>query len=115
MNRYEEMRQRQQEEFNQFPMQFAFTMEQFEAGMKKLGLKLTDADKIYKTAGGGFYRKEDSPRLKKMMDRFDREFQDAIAADKTGDGFIYEMFYAELVNHEYGYTGATGELLNERV
>ena len=29
----------------------------------------------------------------------------AIAEDKTGEGFIYEMFFCELDNHEYGYTG----------
>lgn len=48
-------------------------------------------DKIYKAPGGGFYRREDSPRLKEMMDRFDRELEKAIATDETGDGFIYEM------------------------
>lgn len=30
--------------------------------------------------------------------------QDAIAADKTGNGFIYDMFLYELANHEYCIT-----------
>lgn len=93
-------------------MKFAFTQQQFEGGMRELGLEPTDTDKIYKSVGGGFYRKEDSPRLKEMMDRFDKEIQDAIAADKTGEGFIYEMFYYELSNHEYGYTGELDEALD---
>lgn len=112
MNRYAELKNRQQKEFNAFPMKFAFTQQRFEAGMKELGLEPTDTDKIYKSVGGGFYRKEDSPRLKEMIDRFDREVQDAIAADKTGEGFIYEMFYNELLNHEYGYTGELDETLD---
>ena len=33
-----------------------------------------------------------------------KERDEAIAADKTGDGYIYEMFLCELRNHEYGYT-----------
>lgn len=104
MNRYEELKQRQQAEFDAFPMQFAFSDRQFAEAMAALGLSPTDTDKVYKAPGGGIYRREDGHRLKAMMDRFDRELQDAIAADGTGDGFIYEMFLYELDAHEYGYT-----------
>lgn len=104
MNRYADLKQRQQEEFNAFPMQYAFSKQQFTEGMAALGLTPADTDKIYKAPGGGFYRREDGPRLKVMMDRFDREQQEAIAGDRTGDGFIYEMFLYELESHEYGYT-----------
>lgn len=112
MNRYADMKRRQQQEFGAFPMQFAFNDRQFAEGMAALGLEPTDTDKVYKAPGGGFYRKEDGPRLKEMMDRFDRELQSAIAADETGDGFIYEMFLAELNNHEFGYTMDTEEALD---
>ena len=112
MNRYEDLKQRQQQEFSAFPMQYAFSNRQFAEGMAALGLEPTDTDKVYKAPGGGFYRKEDGPRLKEMMDRFDRELQSAIAADETGDGFIYEMFLAELNNHEFGYTMDTEEALD---
>ncbi len=112
MNRYAELKQRQQEEFEAFPMQFAFSDRQFAEGMAKLGLKPTDTDKVYAAPGGGFYRREDSQRLKAMMDRFDRELQEAIAGDETGEGFIYEMFLYELNNHEFGYTRDTEEALD---
>ena len=104
MNRYADLKQRQQEEFNAFPMQYAFSDRQFNQAMAALGLDLTDTDKVYRVPGGGFYRREDGPRFKEMLDRFDRELQEAIAADQTGDGFIYEMFLYELDAHEYGYT-----------
>ena len=112
MNRYADLKQRQHEEFSAFPMQFAFSNKQFAEGMAALGLKPTDTDKIYKAPGGGFYRREDGPRLKEMMARFDQELESAIAADETGDGFIYEMFLYELNNHEYGYTMDTEETLD---
>ena len=112
MNRYAELKRRQQAEFSAFPMQFAFSDRQFAEGMAALGLGPTDTDKIYKAPGGGFYRREDSPRLEEMMERFDRELAEAIAADETGDGFIYEMFLYELDNHEYGYTRDTEETLD---
>lgn len=104
MNAYAELINRQQAEFDAFPMKYAFNQKQFERGMKELGLEPTDTDKIYKSPGGGFYRKTDAPALREMLDRFDREMQEAIAADPTGEGFIYEMFRYELDNHEYNYT-----------
>ena len=91
MNRYVDLKQRQQEEFSAFPMQFAFSDQQLAEAMTALGLKPTDTDKVYKAPGGGIYRREDGPRLKDMMVRFGRELQEAIAGDQTGGGFIDEM------------------------
>jgi len=39
-----------------------------------------------------------------MLKKFNDETKAAIDADKTGDGFIYDMFYYELANHEYCIT-----------
>ena len=112
MNRYADLKQRQQQEFGTFPMQYAFSNQQFAEGMAALGLKPADTDKIYKVPGGGFYRREDGSRLKTMMDRFDQELHEAVAGDKPGDGFIYEMFLYELENYEYGCTMDLSETLD---
>lgn len=105
MNAYRELKDKQQKEINDFPMFFAFSKEQFEEGMKKLGLEPNETDKLYKLGGtGGFYRKSDSKALHDMFDRHEKEMAEAIAADETGEGFIYDMFDYELANHEYGYT-----------
>lgn len=40
------------------------------------------------------------------------ELADAIKNDKTGEGFIYEMFYCEFCNNEYGYTGNVQDTLD---
>ena len=112
MNRYADLKQRQQQEFGTFPMQYAFSNQQFAEGRAALGLKPADTDKIYKVPGGGFYRREDGSRLKTMMDRFDQELHEAVAGDKTGDGFIYEMFLYELENYEYGCTMDLSETLD---
>jgi hypothetical protein len=47
-----------------------------------------------------------------MMDRHAQEMQDAIDADPTGDGFIYDMFNEELANHEYCITNDITDALN---
>lgn len=104
MNAYQEMIARHQAEFNSFPKFFAFNKQQFADGMHELGMKTTDTKLIYTFGAGGFYRKSDAPKLHEMLDRHHQELADAIAADLTGDGFIYDMFDYELANHEYAYT-----------
>ena len=104
MNRYVEFKQRQQKEFDAFPMVYAFSNKQFEEAMGKLGLKPSDTDKIYKFGCGGFYRKSDSKELVELINRHDAEFKNEIESDLTGDGFIYQMFEYELSNHEYCIT-----------
>ncbi len=104
MNAYQEMIMKHQAEFNNFPMFFAFNQQQFSDGMQKLGLDPSDTKSIFSFGVGGFYRKSDAPLLHEMLDRQHQELAAAIAADQTGDGFIYDMFDCELSNHEYGYT-----------
>ena len=113
MNRYAELRKRQQEEFNKLPLGFAFSNKQFEEMMHRWGLDPEkDTDKLYRIPGGGFIQKKDHALLHETTERHQAELQAAIAADETGEGFIYEMFLYELDNHEYGYTGDTEEALD---
>jgi len=112
MNLYKTLKDKQSKEFNNFPMMFAFSNEQFKEGMEKLGLKVTDTDKIYSLGGGGYYKKSDQKHLTEMTDRHEKEFNNYIASDITGDNFIYDMFYYELANHEYGYTYDVEDTLN---
>lgn len=104
-NTYSILKQKHQEEVNNFPMGFAFSKKQLEEAMEKLGLTATDTDKVVSIGGGGFIRKTDSEALGEMWSRQKKEMKDAIDNDTTGDGFIFDMFAYELANHEYGYTG----------
>lgn len=113
MNKYAQMRKRQQEEFNALPLGFAFSNEQFEKMMIGWGLDpKKDIDKIFRIPGSGFVQKKDRALLHDTLNRHDAEMQAAIKEDKTGDGFIYEMFLYELNNHEYGYTRDAEETLD---
>jgi hypothetical protein len=113
VNEYTAMAERHRKEADEFPMAFAFSAGQFEDQMKQFGLDPADTDKIYRLGDtGGFYKRTDAPKLHEMIDRHDREFRDAIANDTTGDGFIFEMFNAELADHEYIITGNVSDTLN---
>ena len=113
MNRYEEMRQRQQEEFNALPLGFAFCQRQFNEMMFGWGLDPEkDVDKIYSIGAGSYVQKKDADLLHRTRKSHDAEMAAAIAEDTTGDGFIYQMFLAELADHEYGYTGDSEDTLD---
>ena len=105
MNRYLEMKKKHSDQLNSFPMFFAFNQQQFDEGMRKLGLRETDFDKICSIGGtGGYIRSSDRVAFIEMNQKIKQERTAAIAADETGEGFIYDMFLYELKNHEYGYT-----------
>lgn len=112
MNEYMEMRDRQQKEFDALPLGFAFGQKQFEEMMRSWGLDPEkDTGKICSIGAGGYIQKKDVELLRQTSKRHKEEMEAAIAGDKTGEGFIYQMFLCELDNHEYGYTGDTSDTL----
>lgn len=113
MSSYSEMKHRHQQEFNALPLHFAFGDEQIKRKMAELGLTEENiADRIVTFPNtGGFALKEDYPHIVEVSERHARELKEAIAADKDGTGFIFEMFRYELANHEYGYTMSDSQTL----
>ena len=113
MNAYAELKARQQQEFNALPLGFAFNDKQFTEMMVKWSLEPDkDIDKILSIGFGGFVQKKDADKLHEVRERHDLEMSEAIAADKTGEGFVADMFCEELLNHEYGYTREFVETLD---
>ena len=112
-NLYKELHDRHQAEINAFPFGFAFSQEQFDKMMvDRFNLEPTDTDKIYSIGGGGYICKEDHQAMCDMIERHAKEKKDAIAADLTGEGYIYDMFVYELANHEYMITMTSDDTLD---
>lgn len=110
MNKYIEMKNRHQEDVNNFPMFFAFGEKQFNEQMIKRNLDpKKDLDKILYIGAGGYILRSDEEKLDKMFARHKKEFSDAIKANE--DGFIVDMFTYELANHEYCITGSISDTL----
>lgn len=106
MESYRELRERQQKEFNELPLGFAFSDKQFYEMMQKWGLDpIKDLDKIYQIPFGGFLQKKDLNYYHEVIERHYDEMEAAKKSDTDGTGFLYQMFLYELDNHEYGYTG----------
>ena len=110
--KYLELKQKQEKEVNEFPLGFAFSKEQFEEMMEKFGLDKNDTDKIYSLGGGCYVKKSDAEAMDKMSLRHKEERENAIDDNKTGTGYVYEMFAYELANHEYCITYDLEETLD---
>ena len=102
MNKYREFKEKTQNEFNNFPIGFAFTSKQFEESKKKLGVK--DNSELVKIGCNAFIRKADRVKFHKMISSQNEEYDRLILEDIEGNGFIADMFKYELPNHEFGYT-----------
>ena len=111
-NAYIALQERQQQEVNRFPIGAAFGNNQFREMMERWGFTENDTDKILSLGGGCYIRKSDKDAYTGMCKRHHEELAAAIEEDKTGEGFIYQMFYEEMAAHEYGYTGDLEETLD---
>lgn len=113
MNDYIRLKKQHQQEMDAAPLGFAFNDSQFGEMMEKWGLKESDTDKICGIGvPGAFIQKKDAEAFNRMCARHRKEEQKAVDSDASGDGYIYWMFYTELQDHEYGYTGDVEETLD---
>lgn len=90
-NLYVELKNRHQEEVNNFPMAFAFSDKQFEEGMLSLGLQPHETDEVIDIGGGGFIRKSDRDAYINLNKRIEEEMRNAIEDVDTGEQFIFDM------------------------
>ena len=103
MESYRQMQKRHQKEMNSFPIAFAYSDQQFDDGMRMLGLDPSETDKVCTPFHAAFLRKTDLPALLEMFKRHSKEERDAFI--KNEDDWAYHAFRYELANHEYSYTG----------
>lgn len=95
---YLEWKKQTQEEFNAFPMGFAYNSEQLEEEKKRLGVK--ENSELICVMSCGFIRRKDRNAFLKMNKRHAEQFK----RYKQDRQFVYEMFRYELANHEYVIT-----------
>ena len=110
---YKQMKDRHQNEVNALPLKFAFTNERFAEILAAWNITEEDAKAgaVLSIGNGGFIRAADRELVINTFSRIHEEEQAAINNDSTGDGFIYQMFRYELLNHEFGYTQDATETL----
>ena len=115
METYKQMKDRHQSEVNALPLAFAFSDKQYKKQLEAWNITEEEAaaGAIVGIGGGGFIRTSDREKVISTFNRIREEERAAIAADPDGSGYIFEMFYTELLNHEYRYTLDPAETLDE--
>ena len=112
MNRYAELRRKQNERYaeeTEKKVFYAFNDEQFLAGMRKIGVK--SEDELGSLFGsGGYCRKSDVAVIRDLLKGFKEELDQII--QKEGTAFAKEVFEYELENHEFEYTMDLEETLD---
>ena len=94
---YKNFKQSQQNDFSAFPMFWAFSNEQFAAGLLKLDCTKED---LFSFGSGGYYRKSDSDKLSALLKKLSEEKK---AFFSIRENLISALKY-EMANHEYSYT-----------
>lgn len=99
---YAQAKERHSKELNAFEgIFFAFSNDQFEEGLSKVGLNLdTYAGNIFKLPAGGFLLKSRSKAWGEMWKRQEVETKAARKSEK----YLLESIVSELRNHEYCIT-----------
>lgn len=91
--------ERHQAEINAFSFGYAVDNASFEKMMDAWKLSMDDVEQIKSFGGGIYYRASDEAGLMAMFERHRSEVRAGIEADRTGKGFVCEMFLIELDNH----------------
>lgn len=105
-SKYTTLQKKWQEDYNSFPMGFAFSEDQLEEQKKKLGVESND-ELVGIGVGGGFIRKTDVKAFNEMTKRVAEERKKA----RDDDEFLYQMFVYEMGNCEYQLSGDTEYVL----
>lgn len=108
-NAFQVLRKRQTDEFLAFPQFYAMGEASLQATLERMGL---GEDQVCRIFDGVYIVAKDYPAFQAMQERHRSELQAAIAADRTGGNFIFEMFLVQLQNHEYGYTEDASDALD---
>ena len=98
--KYEELKNRQAKDYNELPLFFAFSNNQFNEEMLRLGLTPEDKDKIVSLGAGTFIKKTDRHLVKDLFKKHTEELAEA----REDVQYLYDMFLYELGNHEFCIT-----------
>jgi len=88
---------------------YAFSDDQFNEGIAKIGITQDEVkEKLYNLGGGGYILKSESKEMERMLQKASDEL-DAILNDKKQ---LLDALSYELMNHEYCITYDTSDALD---
>lgn len=106
---YKDMIRKHRRDFELLPIRYAFGSTQFYKMLRDWNVS---EEELVSVGCGGYMRKCDVKLFENVMKSHNEEFESLIEADKSGEGFIEDMFEYELNNHEYSYTDDISDALH---
>ena len=101
---YLDFKKRQEEEFAEFPIAYAFNDKQLEKALAKLGATKEECVTVF--GHGDIVKKENVNALIALLQRHTRELRDKLREDKE---FAEAAFLYEMDNHEYAINWTADE------
>ena len=101
---YLDFKKRQEKEFGEFPIAYAFNDKQLEEALEKLGATKEECVSVF--GHGDVVKKENVNALIALLGRHTRELRDKLREDKE---FAEAAFLYEMDNHEYAINWTADE------
>jgi hypothetical protein len=93
---YLDFKKRQQKEFEDFPIAYAFNDKQLEEALEKLGATKDECVSVF--GHGDIVKRENAKALIKLLERHTKELREKLKEDEE---FAEAAFLYEMDNHEY--------------
>ena len=93
---YLDFKKRQQKEFEDFPIAYAFNDKQLEEALEKLGATKEECVSVF--GHGDIVKRENAKPLIKLLERHTKELREKLREDEE---FAEAAFLYEMDNHEY--------------
>lgn len=101
---YLDLKKKHQEEFEAFPIAYAFNDKQLQEALEKLGATKEEVITVF--GHGDIVKRTDAKNLLKMMKRHDEEMKQRLKDDVD---FAEAAFLYEMDNHEYAINWSADE------
>lgn len=101
---YLDFKKRQEKEFAEFPIAYAFNGKQLEEALEKLGATKEECVTVF--GHGDIVKKTDAKALIELLERHTKELQDKLKEDPD---FAEAAFLYEMDNHEYAINWSADE------
>ncbi len=101
---YLDFKKRQQKEFEDFPIAYAFNDKQLEEALEKLGATKNECVSVF--GHGDIVKRENAKALIKLLERHTKELREKLKEDEE---FAEAAFLYEMDNHEYAINWTADE------
>lgn len=108
MNKYKQLKDQLQKQYDALPIKYAFSEMQFKNILKEFETEAGGRVRLLHIDHGAYILAQDEKLIDEFLERSDRELSEAMKDDE----FLYDAFNYELANHEFCYTDDISDALD---